>query len=100
MKVQVQSIHFDADQKLLEFIQKKLDKLDTFYDRIIDAEVLLRVERADNQENKHVEVIVRIPGDQLFAENRSRSFEAAIDLVADKLRRQMQKYKEKVLAVS
>ena len=65
MKVQVQSIHFDADHKLIDFIQKKLDKLDTFYDRSIDSEVILSLNN-EGVENKTVEIKLNVPGDQLL----------------------------------
>ena len=66
MKLQVHSIHFDADAKLIQFIQKKLDKLETFYDRMVDGEVYLRLNN-EGIENKTVEVKLRVPGSQLFA---------------------------------
>lgn len=88
------SIHFDADTKLLDFIQKKTDKLNTFYDRIIDGEVFMRLEKND-VENKVVEIKLNIPGSQLFAKEQSRSFEAATDLAVEALRRQLKKFKEK-----
>ena len=52
MKIRVQSVHFNADQKLLEFIQKKADKTDTFFDRIIDGEVILKLEKSTDERNK------------------------------------------------
>ena len=52
MKLQTHSIRFDADQKLIDFIQRRADKLDTFYDRIIDGDVILRLENDDSRENK------------------------------------------------
>ncbi len=94
MKLQMHSIHFDADTKLLDFIQKKTDKLNTFYDRIIDGEVFMRLEKND-VENKVVEIKLNIPGSQLFAKEQSRSFEAATDLAVEALRRQLKKFKEK-----
>ncbi len=97
MKVQVQSIHFDADVKLTDFIQKKLDKLETFYDRAIDAEVILRLNN-EGIDNKTVEIKLNVPGEQLFAEKSNGSFEAATDHCTEALRRQIKKYKEKVLA--
>ena len=96
MKVQVQSIHFDADIKLLDFIQKKLDKLETYYDRTIDAEVILRLNN-EGFENKTVEIKLNLPGEQLFAEKSNGSFEAATDHCAEALRRQVKKYKERVV---
>ena len=97
MKVQVQSLHFDADAKLIDFIQKKLDKLDTFYDRTIDAEVILRLNN-EGIENKTVEIKLNIPGEQLFATKTNGSFEEATDHCTEALRRQIKKHKEKMLA--
>ena len=73
MKVQVQSVHFDADAKLIDFIQKKLDKLDTFYDRIVDGEVIMRVEKDEAKDNKVIEIKLNIPGAQLFAKKQAKS---------------------------
>ncbi len=95
MKLQMHSIRFDADVKLLDFIQKKANKLDTFYDRIIDGEVFLRLDNDVQNENKIVEIKLNIPGTQLFAKERSKSFEAASDLAIQALRKQLKKYKEK-----
>ena len=95
MKVQVQSIHFDADTKLISFIQKKLDKLETFYDRMVDGEVFLRLNN-EGIENKTVEIKVRVPGNQLFATEKAKSFEAATDLAADALRMQLKKFKTRI----
>ena len=95
MKLQMHSIRFDADQKLIDFIQRKLDKLETFYDRIIDGEVYMRIDNDDAKENKIIEIKLNIPGEQLFAKNRSKSFEAATDDAVEALRRQLKKHKEK-----
>ena len=95
MKVQVQSIHFDADVKLIDFIQRKLDKLETFYDRTVDAEVILKLNN-EGIENKTVEIKLNVPGDQLFAEKADSSFEAATDSCTEALRRQIKRHKEKL----
>ena len=94
MKLQVHSIHFDADVKLINFIQRKLDKLETFYDRMVDGEVFLRLNN-EGKENKTVEIKLRVPGNNLFAVEKARSFEEAIDLAADALRIQLTKFKDK-----
>jgi len=95
MKLQMHSIHFDADEKLLEFIQKRTDKLETFYDRIIDGEVFLRLDKNVNYGNKVVEIKLNMPGNQIFAKEHSKSFEAATDEAVEALRRQLKKFKEK-----
>ena len=98
MRLQMHSIHFDADIKLIAFIQKKLDKLETFYDRVIDGEVFMRLENDNSKENKIIEIKLNIPGDQLFAKTKSKSFEAAADDAVEALRRQIKKHKEKQTA--
>jgi putative sigma-54 modulation protein len=95
MKLQMHSIHFDADEKLLDFIQKRVDKLETFYDRFIDGEVFLRLDKDNQNENKIIEIKLNIPGIQLFAKERKDSFEAATDDATEALRRQIKKHKEK-----
>ena len=95
MKLQMHSIHFDADQKLIAFVQKKADKLDTFYGRIIDGEVTLRIRKDETQENKLVELKVRIPGQLLFVSEYARTFEEATDMAVDAMRRQLKRKKEK-----
>jgi putative sigma-54 modulation protein len=77
------------------FIQKKLDKLETFYDRMVDGEVFLRLNN-EGIDNKTVEIKLRVPGSQLFATEKAKSFEEATDLAADALRMQLKKFKTKV----
>lgn len=99
MKLQMHSIHFDADSKLIDFIQKKADKLDTFFDRIIDGEVFMRLDKNEKNENKIVEIKLNVPGKQFFAKHQADSFEGAADESIEGLRRQIKKYKEKVVLV-
>jgi putative sigma-54 modulation protein len=95
MKLQIHSIRFDADEKLIDLIKKKLNKLETFYDRIIDGEVFLKIENDESRINKIIEIKLNIPGDQLFAKERARSFEIGADEATEALRRQIKKFKEK-----
>jgi putative sigma-54 modulation protein len=95
MKITVQSIHFTADKGLLEFIQKKVDKLDTFYDNIINGEVYLRLEKVEDEANKITEIKLMLPGNQIFAKEQCKSFEEATDLVVESLRKQIDKHKKK-----
>ena len=97
MNVKTHSIKFDADIKLLEFIQKKMDKLDTFFDRIVDGEVFLRLNN-EGIENKTVEVKLNLPGEQFFAESTGRSFEKAMEDCSNILKRKLRKHKEKITA--
>ena|ERR1700761_3238721 len=95
MKITVQSIHFNADQKLLDFIQRKADKLDTFYDHIISGEVYLKLENVEDEANKIAEIKLMLPGNQIFAKEKCKSFEEATDLAVESLRKQIDKHKQK-----
>jgi len=96
MKLKVQSIHFDADRKLLAFVEEKIDKLTHFYEDIIDGEVFLRLDKSTEKENKIAEIKLNTPGKTMFASMQCRSFEEATDSAVDALRRQITKYKEKL----
>ena len=95
MKVNIQSIHFDADQKLLDLITKKVEKIYTFYEGIDNIMVYLRLEKDEHKENKTVEIKLNAGGKDIFAKENSNTFENAIDLVIDKIKAQVKKQKEK-----
>jgi putative sigma-54 modulation protein len=92
----VQSIHFDADKELVNFIESKVGKLSQYYDRIIDSEVYLKVDKNATNENKIAEIKLAIPGKELFAKKQCKTFEEATDLAVEALRRQIRKHKGKV----
>ena len=95
MKVNVRSIHFNADAKLMDFIQEKMDKLDHFHDGILGGEVYLRLDKSDNKENKVAEIKLKMPGKDIFAKRQCRSFEEATDDSVDALIKQIKKHKDK-----
>ena len=92
MKVHVHPVDFTVDQKLVDFIQ---DKLDNFYDRIIEADVHLKLDNTTAKENKIVEVKVHIPGESLVVKKQFKTFEEGIDSAITPLERMLLKYKEK-----
>ena len=99
MKLQIQSIHFDADKRLLEYVQEKCDKLDKFFDRIIDGQVVMKIEKDSNGVgNKMLELRVNVPNDQLLVKERGDKFEECTDLAIESMKRQVKKYKDKLLA--
>ena len=95
MKLQMHAVHFDADPKLIDFIQRKAEKLEALYERIVDGEVFLKLDNGGSVNNKIVEMKLNIPGNQLFAKEQDESFEAAADRTVEALRRQLKKYKDK-----
>ena len=97
MKLKVNAVHFTADHSLVEFIQKKLNKLDVFYDRIIGAEVYLQLEKGEKSkvQKKLIEVNLKMPGKSIFVKEEGESFEEATDLAVNVLTRQVKKVKQK-----
>lgn len=97
MRVQTHAVRFTADQTLLDFIQKKLNKLDTFHDRIVSAEVFLKLDGAETAKvkDKIVEVRLNIPGKELFVVERNKSFEAAVDQLVDVMKDKLVRCKQK-----
>ncbi|MCL6267978.1 ribosome hibernation-promoting factor, HPF/YfiA family [Flagellimonas myxillae] len=98
MKVNAQSVNFVADAKLIEFIQRRMDKLETFYDKVIGSDVYLKVENTSAKENKIVEIKLLVPRDQLMVKKQCKSFEEAVDSACNSLERQLVKKKEKMRA--
>jgi putative sigma-54 modulation protein len=98
MKVVTHAVHFDADQKLIDFIEKKLAKLQVFFDRIIDVDVFLKLENSGQVKDKIAEIKLNVPGAVLIVKEIAQSFEAAIDEAIDTLKRQLVKHKERNLA--
>ena len=95
MKVNMQAVHFTADQKLVDFIEKKLSKLDQFYDRITSADVYLKLENTGQVKDKIAEIHINVPGTSLITKESQKTFEAAVDLSIDSLKRQIKRHKEK-----
>lgn len=97
MKINVHSIHFDADKKLIEFIREKVDKLSGIHDQITTSEVFLKLEKSSASENKVAEIKLLVPGKELFAKRQCKSFEEAVDQSVNALRIQIKKYKGKLV---
>jgi putative sigma-54 modulation protein len=96
MNTQIQSIHFKADQKLKDYIIKKVEKLNTFYDGIIDTQVFLKVENTSAKENKVVEIKVNAKSNSFIQTEVAQSFEAATDMAVESLKKQVKRYKGKI----
>ncbi len=94
MVVKIQSVKFDASTQLQEFINTKLSKLDRLLDKIIDAEVTLKLDKDQDHGNKVVHITLNVPGYNLFAERQEKSFEEATDGCVDALKKQISKYKD------
>ncbi|MDZ4748465.1 MAG: ribosome-associated translation inhibitor RaiA [Saprospiraceae bacterium] len=96
MKIHLTAVHFVADQKLVDYIDKKTSKLSQFFDRITDVQVFLKLENSGQVRDKIVELKLMVPGDTLVAKETSKTFEAATDAAVDNMKRQLSKHKERV----
>ena len=95
--IKINDVHFNADQKLVDFINKKVSKLETFFEGIISIEVILKVIKPETSNNKEVELKLSIPSkDYLFAKKQADTFEEALDLCIEAVKRQLTKTKEKM----
>ncbi|WP_418991749.1 ribosome hibernation-promoting factor, HPF/YfiA family [Alistipes sp.] len=95
MNVQIQSVKFDADKRLVDFIQAKMDKLDRVAERSTGAEVILRLDKDFEKGNKIATITLHMPGEELVACHQAKAFEEAVDEAIDALKRQLDKFKAK-----
>tara|TARA_B100001758_G_C18363180_1_gene586955 strand:- start:67 stop:354 length:288 start_codon:yes stop_codon:yes gene_type:complete len=95
MQSKVHSIHFKADQKLLSFVHERLNKLESINDKLITSEVFLRIDKSRDKENKISEIKLLVPGKELFAKKQCKTFEEAVDVTVEALRKQILKEKRR-----
>ena len=95
MKVFTQSVNFNADSSLIDYTQAKVASLVKYHDKIVDAEVFLKVQKTSDKENKITEVKINIPGAELVVKRETKTFEEGVNLAVDSLKRQLKKSKEK-----
>jgi putative sigma-54 modulation protein len=99
MNVQIQTVHFDADSKLIDHVKAKLEKLKTFHDKILSVEVYLKLDSlAHHIKDKKVEIKVQVPKHMFFVEYESKAFEESLEHAMDALINQIKRHKEKQMA--
>ena len=96
MNVQIQSVKFDADKRLVEFVNAKMAKLDRFAERSTGADVILKLDKDHEKGNKIATITLGMPGEELVATHQAKTFEEAVDEAIDALKRQLDKFKAKV----
>ena len=96
MKVNVHAVNFTVDGKLVDFIQKRMNKLEKYYDKVVDADVFLKVEKTSDKENKIAEIKVNVPGDDFIVKKQCKTFEEAVETASESLERLLVKRKEKL----
>ncbi len=96
MNISIKSVGFKADQRLEDFIEKKVSKVNTLYEGIIASEVTLKIDAKERPDNKITEIRLQIPGDDLFVKKQSDSFEEGTDIAVVALKKQLVKHKDRV----
>jgi len=96
MQVNINSVHFKADKKLVAFINEKVEKLSNFYEGVIGSDVTLKLENSEFPDNKIAEIRLFIRGNDLYAKKQSKTFEEAADTAVDALKRQISRHKSKL----
>lgn len=97
MEVNIKTVNFEADKRLIKFVDNKVKKLDKFFDGIVGTEVFLTVDKSKSKgtNNKEAKILVEVPGYELFAEKQAKTFEEAVDSTMGALEKQIKKFKEK-----
>jgi len=95
MKVLIQSVNFNMDKDLKVFIENKLETLEKFYDKIVGADVYLKVQKTSDKENKSIEIRLKVPGDDIVVKKTAKTFEEGVLQNVDALKRSLKKLKEK-----
>lgn len=95
MNVKIQSVKFDADKRLVDFVNGKLNKLEKFAEGAVSADVIMKLDKDNDRGNKVVTIKLIVPGDELVADYRSKTFEEAVDESVDALKKQLEKHKNR-----
>ncbi len=98
MKIYTEAVRFKADQKLLDYVERKLRKMEVFYEHILNARVVLKLENSGQVKDKVVEVRLNVPGETIIAKAVSKTFEASVDETQELLKRQIERYKDRLRA--
>ncbi len=99
MNVNIQTVHFNADDKLVEHVNAKVQKLTTFHDRIIKVDVFLKLDNVVHTiKDKVVEIKVHVPKHEFFVKTSTKSFEESFDAALESIVNQIKRKKEKLAA--
>ncbi len=94
MDIKIQSLKFDASKQLIEFVEKKMARLERFADRPTGVDVVLRLEKDSEKGNKVASVVLHVSGGDIVSEQHAKTFEEAVDLALDAVKRQIEKRRE------
>ena len=96
METNIKAVHFDISEKLVDFINKKVEKIEKRNEAVAKVDVVLTLVKPETAKNKEVGVKLTVPGHgELFASKTADTFEEAFDLAVDALKPHLEKIKAK-----
>ncbi|MCX7697274.1 MAG: ribosome-associated translation inhibitor RaiA [Bacteroidales bacterium] len=95
MKVKISSLHFKAGQEIENYVTEKIKKLSSYYEKILESEVILKESKSGDQQDKIIEIKLLVPGNDLFVKKQCKTFQEATDLAVDALKKQLERHKER-----
>jgi putative sigma-54 modulation protein len=99
MNVNIQTVHFNADEKLVDYVSRKLSKLNTFHDRILKVDVFLKLDNVVHTiKDKVAEIRIHVPRHEFFVKSSSKSFEESFDCAMESIVTQIKRKKQKLAA--
>jgi len=98
MNVAVHSVHFKASNRLLEYVQSKVETVTKVSNRVNKATVFLRLDNNHVYENKIAEVCIHLPGQEVVVKKEAKTFEKSVSLAMNALRRIVKRNKGKNLS--
>ena len=93
MEIKIKSLKFDADQKLIAYVEKKVAKLEKFHDGAETADVSLSL--LSDPDNKNVKIQIHVPGEDMVIERNAKTFEEAVTDAVDSMKEKLTRAKEK-----
>lgn len=96
MKVNVHAVNLNVDRKLIGYVQDRLNRLEKYYDRVVNSDVYFKLDNTNEKQNKIAEIKIVVPGDEFIVKKQCKSFEEAVELAADSMERLLMKRKQKI----
>lgn len=96
MKINIEYDNYGTSTRLVDFVEKRVGKLDKFFDRIVQADVVLKSNEGKSTKQCVADIRLNVPNETLFASGEENNMEAAVTDAVNALERQLKKYKEKM----
>lgn len=96
MRIDIQTVGFEAEQDLLDYADEKINKLNKYFENITGIDIYLKSVQNDRDKTKVAEVKVFLPGEPIFGQEQTDTFHGALDQAIEKVKKQLKKRNELV----